>query len=55
MNVAWHGVKLNQPNWDENSHSIAFNVELKGEKLLFHLIMNAYWESLDFELPQVMA
>jgi glycogen operon protein len=53
VNVAWHGVKLNQPDWGENSHSIAFNVELKGEKLLFHVIMNAYWESLDFELPQV--
>ena len=53
VNLAWHGVKLNQPDWSENSHSIAFNVELKGEKLLFHVIINTYWESLDFELPQV--
>jgi glycogen operon protein len=22
------------------------------EKLLFHVILNAYWEPLDFELPQ---
>jgi glycogen operon protein len=53
VNVAWHGVKLNQPDWGENSHSIAFNVKLKEEKLLFHVIMNAYWDFLDFELPQV--
>ena len=24
-----------------------------GESLLFHLILNAYWEPLDFELPAV--
>jgi glycogen operon protein len=52
-NLVWHGVKLNQPDWGENSHSIAFNVELKKEKLLFHAIVNAYWESLDFELPEM--
>ena len=25
--------------------------ELRNEGLLFHLILNAYWESLEFELP----
>jgi len=49
----WHGVKLNQPDWGENSHSIAFNVEIREEKLLFHVILNAYWQPLDFELPRV--
>ena len=32
-NKAWHGVKLNQPDWGEGSHSIAFGAELKKEKL----------------------
>jgi glycogen operon protein len=49
---AWHGVKLGQPDWGESSHSLAFSVEAPKEKLLFHLILNAYWEPLDFELPQ---
>ena len=49
---AWHGVKLDQPDWSESSHSLAFSVEAPKEKLLFHLILNAYWEPLDFELPQ---
>jgi glycogen operon protein len=52
-NLVWHGVKLNQPDWGENSHSIAFNVEIKEEKLLFHVIVNAYWQPLDFELPRL--
>jgi glycogen operon protein len=50
---SWHGVKLNQPDWDENSHSLALSVEVHKEKLLFHMILNAYWEALDFELPPV--
>ena len=51
-NLAWHGVKLGQPDWGESSPSIAFTVEVRKEKLLFHLILNAYWEPLDFELPR---
>jgi isoamylase len=27
--------------------------ELKQEGLRFHLILNAYWEPLEFELPKV--
>jgi glycogen operon protein len=52
-NLAWHGVKLSEPDWGESSHSIAFTVEIRRERLLFHLILNAYWEPLDFELPRV--
>ena len=50
-NKAWHGVKLNEPDWGDCSHSIALGAELRGEGLLFHLILNAYWEPLEFELP----
>ncbi len=52
-NKVWHGVALNRPDWSENSHSIAFSVELKKEGLMVHFIMNAYWEPLVFELPQL--
>jgi glycogen operon protein len=48
---AWHGVKLNQPDWSAFSHSIAIGGELKREGLLAHIIFNAYWEPLEFELP----
>jgi glycogen operon protein len=52
-NQAWHGVRLHQPDWGDDSHSVAFGVELRKEGLLFHLILNAYWEPLDFELPKL--
>ena len=49
----WHGVKLNQPDWSDHSHSVALSAELPKEGLLVHLIFNAYWEPLDFELPPI--
>jgi len=49
----WHGVKLNQPDWSKESHSVALSVELRNEALVFYLIFNAYWEPLDFVLPQI--
>ena len=48
---SWHGVKLNQPDWTEHSHSIAFSVELKKDALLGYFIFDAYWPPLEFELP----
>jgi glycogen operon protein len=53
MDKAWHGVRANQPDWSDDSHSIGFTVDLGGVQGCLHLILNAYWESLDFELPQV--
>ena len=52
-NVSWHGVRLHKPDWGASSHSLAFSAELRREKLLLHLILNAYWEPLDFDLPGV--
>jgi len=51
----WHGVKRNQPDWSNYSHSIALSVELPEENLLAHFIFNAFWEPLDFELPRIDA
>jgi glycogen operon protein len=48
----WHGVKLNEPDWSNCSHCIAFTAHLTSENLV-HLIFNAYWEPLEFELPSV--
>jgi isoamylase len=46
-----HGVKLNQPDMSPFSHSFAINGELKNESLFAHIMFNAYWDPLDFELP----
>jgi len=47
----WHGVKLNQADWADYSHSIALRVQLKKEAVLVYFIFNAWWEPLEFELP----
>jgi isoamylase len=48
--IRWHGVKLDQPDWGYDSYSLAFTV--RGSRGLFRLILNAYWEPLEFELPR---
>lgn len=53
-NHAWHGVKLGQPDWSSYSHSLALGADIPGHELRLHLILNAYWEPLDFELPTPM-
>jgi isoamylase len=47
----WHGVKPEQPDWSYASHSIAFSAESRSEAISAYFIFNAYWGSLDFELP----
>jgi glycogen operon protein len=50
--LTWHGVKIGQPDWSDHSHSLAFEAELRQERLRMYLILNAYREPLDFELPR---
>jgi len=49
--VQWHGVKLNEPDWRYESHTLAATVRLLGYPLVLHIIINAYWQALEFELP----
>jgi isoamylase len=46
----WHGVRLNEPDWGHDSHSLALTVHMPNGVLL-HLVANAYWGPLAFELP----
>ena len=48
---AWHGVKVGQPDWGWWSHSVALDWELPVEGWRFHIILNAYEQPLDFDLP----
>jgi glycogen operon protein len=48
---AWHGVRLGAPDWSVTSHSLASSVSRRDKNLRFYLILNAYWEPLEFELP----
>jgi isoamylase len=51
--ISWHGIKLNQPDWSDHSHSIALGCDLPTDGLHVYLVFNAYWESLNFELPHL--
>jgi glycogen operon protein len=51
--TVWHGVKTFSPDWGDSSHSLAFEAELTGDNMRIYIILNAYWEPLQFELPAV--
>jgi isoamylase len=53
-NKAWHGVRLNQPDWSAQSHCLAFSLEMRKAKRFLHMILNSYWQPLDFELPPIV-
>jgi glycogen operon protein len=48
--VTWHGVHLNQPDYSYDSHSLALELTHPDSPHL-HIMLNAYWEPLDFDLP----
>jgi isoamylase len=50
--IEWHGATLNQPDWSEHSHSIAFTLQSLHARYWLHVMLNAYWEPLTFELPR---
>jgi glycogen operon protein len=49
----WHGVHVGRPDWSNDSHSLAFEAELREEGLCLYVILNAYWEPLNFDLPSL--
>lgn len=51
--ITWHGIKLNQPDWGDKSHSIAFTLVHPEADEMLHIMINAFWKKLDFELPEL--
>ncbi len=49
--LEWHGVKLGRPDWGDDSHSIAITAWSPTGHFAFHLMINAWREPLEFELP----
>lgn len=50
--LEFHGVELQQPDWREFSHSLALTARLAGDSRTLHAMFNAFWEPLDFALPE---
>jgi glycogen operon protein len=49
--VEAHGIRLNEPDLSPESHSLAITVRDAERGDVFHVMFNAYWKPLTFELP----
>lgn len=47
--VTFHGVFPHSPDWGQDSHALAIELEWGSERIYF--IANAYWETLRFQMP----
>ena len=45
--IDWHGVRLNDPDWSEQSHILAFTLRSLQARFLLHGMFNAHWEPSD--------
>ncbi len=54
FDVTWHGTMLNSPGWsDAEARTLAMTLAGFDRDPDIHVMLNMYWESLDFELPVV--
>jgi isoamylase len=49
--ITWHGIRLGQPDWGDDSHSLAFSLHHPECGEYLHVMLNAYWQPLAFDLP----
>lgn len=49
--ITWHGVLLSQPDWSHESHSLAFTLSGFDHDIDIHVMISAFSEPLEFELP----
>lgn len=50
--IQWDGVQLDAPDLSRDSHSLAATAYIEHEGG-FHLMVNSYWEPLNFSLPPI--
>lgn len=49
--VVWHGPKLRQPDLNSHSHTLAFTLVNPRYDHQLHIMINAYWEPINFDVP----
>jgi glycogen operon protein len=52
--IEWHGIELGKPDWNNDSHSIAFTLHSFASSQVRYIAINAYWKPLEFALPPVI-
>ncbi len=50
--IQWNGIKLNKPDWSSWSHTISYSIHDGAQGAVLWLGLNAYSESMSFELPK---
>lgn len=50
--IAWHGVKLNEPDWSDHSRSLAFTIASLSGRRRLHCMINSWSEPLEFEIEE---
>ncbi len=54
--ITWHGCQLDNPDWnDPNARALAFTLGGFNDEADIHVMMNMYWENLEFEIPLLKA
>ena len=48
----FHGIELNKPDFGYSSHALAFTLKNRNYEKRLHIMLNMYWEPLEFELPK---
>jgi glycogen operon protein len=52
--LTWHGTQLSAPGWDDpDTRALSCTLGGEGAEPDLHLMMNMYWEPLDFELMAI--
>jgi isoamylase len=52
--LTWHGTELGRPGWDDpDARALACTLGGAADDADLHVLMNMYWEPLEFALPEV--
>lgn len=51
--ITWHGTRHNQPDWSPQSRVLSFTLGGPDAGSDVHVMMNMWWEPIEFEVPQV--
>ncbi len=49
--IDWHGIHPGDPDWDGDTHTLAFTLKDHNEKKCFYLAFNMHFQNINFHLP----
>ena len=52
FSIRWHGIKLNNPDWSNWSHTISYSIHDCNQLALAWIALNSYSKPMKFEIPE---